>query len=103
MQRGVASGAQLDDCYSAHAEENAILKGAQRGVRLEGTMMYATNKPCKTCMNQIVNAGIKKVIYLENYNSQITSTIAKESGVELVPYKHGVTPRAFPRVFDKLF
>ncbi len=51
--------------YVVHAELNAILN--QRGQSLEGSTLYVTSFPCNECAKAIIQAGIRKVVYAEEY------------------------------------
>ncbi len=51
--------------YVVHAELNAILN--QRGQSLEGGVLYVTSFPCNECAKAIIQAGIKRVVYAEEY------------------------------------
>jgi len=48
--------------YTCHAEENAILSAARRGVAVEGCTIYATHQPCSRCARGIVQVGIVRVV-----------------------------------------
>ena len=50
--------------YTEHAERNAILAAARRGVSLIGTTMYQNWAPtaCPDCARAIVQAGIKRMV-----------------------------------------
>jgi dCMP deaminase len=50
-----------------HAELNAIYKIARRTNSSEGTTLYCTLAPCKACAIAIKQAGIKRVVYAEQY------------------------------------
>lgn len=50
-----------------HAESNAIAWAARNGIALEGATLYTTVSPCLPCAKLIINAGIKSVLYLEQY------------------------------------
>lgn len=52
--------------YVCHAELNAILNAARKGTSLCGATLYVTLYPCNECAKAIVQAGIKKVIYLDD-------------------------------------
>ena len=52
---------------TVHAELNCICFAAKYGIKTEGAAMYITHSPCLDCAKAIINAGIKKVIYLEKY------------------------------------
>lgn len=58
--------AALKSCATAiHAEENAILFAARRGVSTYGAMIVTTYGPCYRCARMIHQAGINMVVYLE--------------------------------------
>ena len=50
-----------------HAEMNAILKAAKSGNAVDGSTLYLSLSPCKNCCIFIVQSGIKRVVYLEEY------------------------------------
>ena len=49
--------------YVVHAEANAILNSSSS---LKDTTAYVTLFPCNECAKLMIQAGIKKVFYLEN-------------------------------------
>lgn len=50
-----------------HAEMDAILACARRGVSCEESVMFCSTFPCHNCAKHIVASGIKKVVYIEPY------------------------------------
>lgn len=50
-----------------HAELNAILKAAKEGVSVVGGTLYTTLSCCKPCSEMVAAAGIKRVVYKEQY------------------------------------
>ena len=52
-----------------HAEVNAVLKAARTGAAVEGSTLYLTLSPCLDCSKLILQAGIKRVVYLETYRN----------------------------------
>jgi len=87
---GVRSGTygQLADCISVHAETNCINQlAAHGGAPSEGSTIYVMTFPCLNCMKNVINAGIKKVVYLKDYHSPETRAVADEAGIELVQYE----------------
>ena len=48
-----------------HAEINALIKCDYNNPK--NKKMYVTLSPCEVCAKAIINAGIKEVIYLEEY------------------------------------
>jgi dCMP deaminase len=81
------SGAYLEVCPAAHAEQNAIAFAAKNGISTNDCVIYVNTFPCKDCMNSIINSGIKKVIYLGDYNSDLAKNICKEAGIELQKFE----------------
>lgn len=84
LREGRKSGEGLDLCRGTHSEQNALIQAARYGISVNGGDMYVTTLPCLTCMKLIINAGIKRVFFLEDYNSPLTSDLAKEAGVKLI-------------------
>lgn len=54
---------------TVHAEVNAVLQCAKFGVATEGADIYVTHFPCLRCSKIIIQAGIKKLYYLHDYNN----------------------------------
>jgi dCMP deaminase len=50
-----------------HAEMNAILKAAKTGHSVDGASLYLTLSPCVECAKLILQSGIKRVVYLDQY------------------------------------
>jgi len=53
--------------YVLHAEANAISKVAKSGNSSEGATLYVTASPCVECAKLIIQAGIKRVVYSDEY------------------------------------
>jgi dCMP deaminase len=76
------SGAQLSECICSHAEENAITQAAYHGIAVAGGTLYSTMSPCLTCAKMIINAGIRTVVYEEEYEfNEQTRKLLHEAGV----------------------
>lgn len=52
-----------------HAESNAILKCARIGSSTCGSTLYVTLSPCIDCAKLILQAGVKRVVFLDKYKS----------------------------------
>mgnify|MGYP002397424667 CR=1 FL=1 len=52
-----------------HAEQNAIAWAARHGVALHGAELHVTLSPCWECAGLIINSGIMRVAYLEQYRN----------------------------------
>ena len=64
--------------YVVHAERNAILN--YRGSRkdLENSKIYVDLFPCNECAKEIIQAGIKEVVYLSDKYADTDETIASK-------------------------
>ena len=76
----------LDKCMSVHAEMNAIAQCAKYGIPIEGAKIYVTTFPCINCMKAIINAGIKEIVYLENYNDHLSWQLANHARIKIKKY-----------------
>jgi len=68
--------------YVLHAEANAILKVAKSSQSTDGATLYITYSPCKECSKLIIQAGIKRVVYSEEYRDLSGLRILRESGID---------------------
>ena len=84
-QMGIPSGERHELCRGLHAEQNAILQAAHYGVSIEGADLYCTNLPCIICSKMLINAGIKRVYYLEGYADALSREMLAVAGVDLLP------------------
>ena len=67
-----------------HAEVNAILQGAERGIPKDFTA-YVTHFPCLKCTKQLLQVGCKRVVYINEYRmDDYAHYLYKEKEVELV-------------------
>ncbi|MFH1809789.1 MAG: cytidine/deoxycytidylate deaminase family protein [Pseudomonadota bacterium] len=81
---GVPSGQRHEICRGLHAEQNAIIQAAYQGICIRDADLYCTTAPCSICIKMIVNAGILRVYYLEDYHDELSRSIAAEAGVALI-------------------
>jgi dCMP deaminase len=66
-----------------HAESNAILQAAKNGVMIDGGTLYVTASPCWNCFKQIVNSGIRRIVYGEFYRDERIFEVAQRLSIEL--------------------
>lgn len=83
---GIPSGERQEICRGLHAEQNAIIQAALYGISIKDSILYCTHQPCITCSKMIINAGIKKVIFLGDYPDPLAREILKEAKIELIKY-----------------
>lgn len=84
---GVPPGERHELCRGLHAEQNALIQAAYHGVSVRGAILYSTHFPCVICTKMLINAGIKKVVYLEGYPDALSEQMLKEAAIEVVRAK----------------
>ena len=70
--------------YVLHAEANAIMKVASSTQSCAGATLYVTLSPCTDCSKLIYQAGIVRVVYIDQYKDTTGIQFLKEAGVEVV-------------------
>ncbi len=69
--------------YVLHAEANALMKLAKSTNNANGATLYITLSPCKECSKLILQAGIQRVVYCNNYKDDSGISFLKEAGIEV--------------------
>ena len=73
--------------YVLHAEANAITKVAKSANNCDGSTLYITAAPCLECSKLIIQAGIRRVVYSEDYRSEDGLNLLRKVGIECVQYQ----------------
>jgi len=67
-----------------HAEQNALMDCAKRGVSCEGCTAYITHYPCIICTRLLLAGGIKKINYLNDYkNDELVKNFTDQCNVDV--------------------
>ena len=74
----------VSKAYVLHAEANAITKVARSSNSSQGATLYVTASPCIECAKLIIQAGIKRVVYGENYRIMDGLNLLKRAGIDVV-------------------
>ena len=70
--------------YVLHAEANAITKVARSNNNSQGATLYITASPCLECAKLIIQAGIVRVVYGEDYRLADGIDLLKRAGIETI-------------------
>lgn len=70
--------------YVLHAEANAITKVAKSNNSSQGATLYVTSSPCIECAKLIIQAGIRRVVYSEDYRSDDGLKLLRAAGIEVL-------------------
>lgn len=73
---------------SIHAEMNAIAFAARKGLKLEGASLYCTTAPCRNCAIAIIQAGLQRVHYCQEYTDNTGIELLKKSSIFVVQEKN---------------
>ena len=67
-----------------HAEQNALMDCAKRGVSCNGCIAYITHYPCIICCRLLLAAEIKEIKYLNDYkNDELIELFTKQCNVKV--------------------
>ena len=69
--------------YVLHAEANAISKVAKSGNSSAGATLYITASPCIECAKLIIQAGITRVVYKDEYRLLDGVELLRRAGIEV--------------------
>lgn len=73
--------------YTLHSEANAITKLVRTGgTSAKGSTLYITLSPCKECAKLILQSGISKVLYLEQYRDKSGIDFLSNSGIDICQF-----------------
>lgn len=70
--------------YVLHAEANAITKVARSNNSSDGATLYVTSSPCMECAKLIIQAGVKRVVYNEQYRLTDGIDLLRRAGIECI-------------------
>ncbi len=89
-EMGFKSGEGLDWCVSSHAERNALINAARAGIATKGTIMYMDCEiPCKNCLAEIINSGVKEIVITKVEYYDISSKyLLEQSKLKYRVYDH---------------
>ena len=80
--------AKHHQCMCLHAEMNAIINAARHASLRDELVLYCTSSPCCECMKAIIQAGVKRVVYAEEYEDEFAKQLAREAGIEMTRLDH---------------
>jgi deoxycytidylate deaminase len=95
---------------AVHAEMDAIIGCARRGISPQSCTLYVTTFPCHNCTRHIVAAGLSRVVFIEPYAKSLASDLHDDSisvegelstknRVNFVPFV-GIAPHRYIHLFQ---
>jgi len=94
-----------------HAEMESILACCRLGISTKDTILYCTTFPCHNCTKHIIDAGIRRVLYIEPYNKSKALEFHKDSlstrdedSEKKVIFQlfSGISPNLYEKFFKKI-
>ncbi len=79
----IPSGTKQEYCRAVHAEQNAIIQAALHGVSTKDSTLYTNTYPCSICARMLINAGVKRIVYLGDYEDELSKQMLKEANVKI--------------------
>ena len=70
-----------------HAELNCILKAASAGLSVANSVMYITLSPCIACSAFLVQCGVRRLVYLEDYRCTSGVDYLRNCNIEVIKYE----------------
>ncbi|HCL78492.1 MAG TPA: cytidine deaminase [Synergistaceae bacterium] len=77
----IPSGERHEICRGSHAEMNAIAQAASVGTSTAGGTIYCTHEPCSFCTKAIINAGIRRIVFVHPYPDPLAHQLRAEASV----------------------
>jgi len=66
-----------------HSEINTIAKCAANGIKTKGATLYITFSPCMNCALLLIQAQIKRVVYLDTHSDQSGLDLMRLQGIKI--------------------
>jgi deoxycytidylate deaminase len=95
---------------TVHAEMDALMAAGRIGVSFRNSTLYTTTFPCHTCTRHIIDAGVKRVVYIEPYPKSLAKQLhsdairvgSDEPEDNRIPFEPflGIGPRRFFDLFS---
>ncbi|NQT21206.1 MAG: cytidine deaminase [Planctomycetes bacterium] len=82
-RNNVPSGERHELCRGLHAEMNVLIQAAVFGVSTADATLYTTAHPCSLCAKMIINAGVKRVVTLDDYPDELSKQMLAEAKVTI--------------------
>ena len=73
--------------YVLHAEANALTKVARSNNSSDGATLYVTASPCLECAKLIIQAGISRVVYQEEYRITDGVDLLRRAGIQVEKFE----------------
>lgn len=70
-----------------HAELNCVMKASKEGISTKGCTIYVTLSPCEPCAAMLISAGVRRVVFKEQYRCTKGIDFLRTSGIVVDQFK----------------
>lgn len=74
-------GSEMTKREVLHAESNALMKLAKSTLTSKDSTIYTTTLPCFDCAKLIIQAGVKEIVYCEDYRDMSGILLLQRAGI----------------------
>lgn len=67
-----------------HAESNAITKACKSPISTQGATLYCTHSCCIHCAKLVVQSGIERFVYINDYRDSAGIKFLQDCGIEVI-------------------
>ena len=78
----IPHGERREVCRAICAEQIAITEAARNGISLDGGTAYVTTHPCFICSKMLASAGIREIVYDNDYPDEFSKKFLLEAGIK---------------------
>ena len=87
QNNNVPSGTRQEFCRAVHAEQNAIIDAALKGISIKGGTLYVTTYPCSICTRMIINCHLNRIVYKGDYQDELAHEMLEKTDIEVVKFE----------------
>jgi len=92
-----------EEHHCVHAEISLINKICERGLEADNCVFIGNVSPCTNCMNELIEFGIREVIFKEFFHDLNGLLMAKKNGVKCTYYSNLVLSELTEENLEWLF
>lgn len=81
QSNNIQSGTRQEFCRAVHAEQNAIIEAATKGISITGGTLYVTTYPCSICTRMIINCRLNRIVYMGDYQDDFSHEMLSQTDI----------------------
>ena len=85
--KNIKSGTAPETCRCVHCETSLICQCAKLGISTLDATVYTTLQPCISCVKVLVDAGIARIVYEEDYPDKDALMLLHEMNIQVDQFR----------------